>query len=67
MKIDYDGDGIAELRKVCSVGQEVLANEPIDRIPFVSITPIKIPHKFFGCLLLILLCRYSGNKECPDA
>ena len=48
IRTDYDGDGIAELRKVCSIGDKVLANEPIDRIPFVSITPIKIPHKFFG-------------------
>tara|TARA_R110002051_G_scaffold124377_2_gene197542 strand:- start:2133 stop:3854 length:1722 start_codon:yes stop_codon:yes gene_type:complete len=48
IRTDYDGDGIAELRKVCSVGDKVLANEPIDRIPFVSITPVKIPHKFFG-------------------
>jgi len=30
------------------VGSLVLANEEIDRIPFVSITPVKIPHKFFG-------------------
>ena len=48
MRIDYDGDGIAELRKVCLVGSKVLANEEIDRIPFVSLTPIRIPHKFFG-------------------
>jgi len=48
LKTDYDGDGITELRKVCSVGSTVLSNEAIDRIPFVSITPIKIPHKFFG-------------------
>ena len=48
IRTDYDGDGIAELRKVCSVGDKILANEPIDRIPFVSITPVKIPHKFFG-------------------
>ena len=48
VRTDYDGDGIAELRKVCSVGDKILANEPIDRIPFVSITPVKIPHKFFG-------------------
>ena len=48
LKTDYDGDGITELRKVCSVGSNVLSNEAIDRIPFVSITPIKIPHKFFG-------------------
>jgi|TARA_R110002051_G_scaffold46058_5_gene92687 hypothetical protein len=48
LKTDFDGDGITELRKVCTVGSTVLANEEIDRIPFVSITPIKIPHKFFG-------------------
>ena len=48
LKTDYDGDGIAELRKVCLVGTKVLANDEIDRIPFVSLTPIRIPHKFFG-------------------
>ena len=48
MRVDYDGDGIAELRKVCLVGSTVLANEEIDRIPFVSLTSIRIPHKFFG-------------------
>ena len=48
VRTDYDGDGIAELRKVCTVGDYVLANEEIDNVPFVSITPIKIPHKFFG-------------------
>ena len=48
VKTDYDGDGIAELRKVCTIGSTVLANEPIDSIPFVSICPIRIPHKFFG-------------------
>ena len=48
LKTDFDGDGIAELRKVCTVGDRILANDAIDKIPFVSITPIKIPHKFFG-------------------
>ena len=48
LRMDYDGDGIAELRKVCLVGSHILANEEIDRAPFVSLTPIKIPHKFFG-------------------
>ena len=48
IKTDQDGDGIAELRKVCTVGSTVLANEPIDSIPFVSLCPIRIPHKFFG-------------------
>jgi hypothetical protein len=48
LKTDYDGDGITELRKVCTVGSTVLQNDEIDKIPFVSLTPIKIPHKFFG-------------------
>ena len=48
LRVDYNGDGIAELRKVCTVGSTVLANDEVDRIPFVSVTPIKIPHKFFG-------------------
>jgi len=48
LKTDFDGDGITELRKVCTVGSKVLENDAIDSIPFVSITPIKIPHKFFG-------------------
>jgi len=48
IKTDYDGDGIAELRKVCSIGTFIFSNEEIDAKPFISITPIKIPHKFFG-------------------
>ena len=48
IRTDYDGDGIAELRKVCIVGDYVFENEEVDYIPFVSITPISIPHKFFG-------------------
>jgi hypothetical protein len=48
LKTDWDGDGITELRKVCTVGSTVLANDAIDKIPFVSITPVRIPHKFFG-------------------
>ena len=48
IRTDWDGDGITELRKVCTVGSKILANDPIDKVPFVSITPIKIPHKFYG-------------------
>ena len=48
LRTDFNGDGIAELRKVCTVGDKILANDEIDKIPFVSLTPVKIPHKFFG-------------------
>ena len=63
MRMDYDEDGIAELRKVCSVGQKVLANEPIDRIPFVSLTPVKIPHKFFGMSIADLVMPIQEIKS----
>ena len=55
LRTDYDGDGIAELRKICSVGSKIIANDPIDKIPFVSVTPVKIPHKFFGLSIADLI------------
>ncbi len=50
MRVDFDGDGVAELRKitVAGPGYDLLDNEAIDDMPFVSITPIPMPHKFFG-------------------
>lgn len=48
IKSDYDGDGIAELRKVTYAGSDVLDNEEVDFVPFASICPIPMPHKFFG-------------------
>jgi len=48
IKVDYDGDGKAELRKVTMAGNEILDNEETDRIPFCSLTPIILTHKFFG-------------------
>lgn len=53
IKTDWDGDGVAELRKitVAGTGYEILDNEAIDDTPFVDITPIPMPHKFFGMSL----------------
>ena len=48
IRTDYDGDGIAELRKVLYAGSEVLENEECGYIPFCSLTPIPMPHRFFG-------------------
>jgi len=48
IRTDMDGDGIAELRKVIYAGSEILENEECDYIPFCSLTPIPMPHKFFG-------------------
>ena len=48
IRTDEDGDGIAELRQVFYAGNEILSNEESDYVPFYSVCPIPIPHKFFG-------------------
>jgi hypothetical protein len=51
VKYDYDEDGIAELRRIVSAGDSgsmVLENIPCDNIPFVTVTPIPMPHRFYG-------------------
>ena len=51
VKIDMDGDGISELRKVIVAGSEastILSNMPCDFIPFCSLTPVPMPHRFYG-------------------
>lgn len=48
LRVDYDGDGRAELRKITTAGNTVLENEPVDRQPFHVISPQPLPHKHFG-------------------
>ena len=48
IKVDYNDDGIAELRRVVYASNEVLEDEECDYIPFHSLCPIPIPHKFYG-------------------
>jgi hypothetical protein len=49
--VDYDDDGIAEMRRIVHAGQgaEILANEEWEGPrPFAVITPIIIPHRLIG-------------------
>ena len=55
MRVDFDNDGIAELRKVTKVGDELLDNEAVDSVPFSSLTPIPMPHKFYGLSIYDLI------------
>lgn len=48
LNVDADGDGIAELRKVCAVGRTLLDNEETEEIPFCSWTPYQQPFKYYG-------------------
>ena len=48
--VDMDGDGIAELRKVCVGGTafKLLHQEAVDDHPFFDFCPDPEPHTFFG-------------------
>lgn len=49
--MDADGDGIAERRRILSIGDmgaHVLENEVTDHIPFAVISPINMPHRLIG-------------------
>jgi hypothetical protein len=50
LKVDFDGDGIAELRRICTVGtgNKVLRNEIVDDRQFADFCPDPEPHTFFG-------------------
>lgn len=51
LKVDYDGDGVAEWRKVTlagSGGWKILFNEEAEGHPFSMWTPFKQPHKLYG-------------------
>ena len=51
MNVDFDGDGIAERRRICAIGDggsHILHNEPFDHIPFAVVTPILMPHRLVG-------------------
>jgi hypothetical protein len=48
LKVDFDGDGIAELRRVLIAGDKILENEVIEETPFVSCEPMRMPHRHTG-------------------
>lgn len=50
MNVDFDGDNIAELRKICcgGTGYEVLYHEPVDEIPIADLCGYIEAHSFFG-------------------
>ena len=48
VKMDMEESGVGVLYKIIHSGNEVLEVDPVDTIPFSSICPIPIPHKFYG-------------------
>lgn len=52
IKVDFDGDGVAELRKVVVVSDQIPPgdewNQPFPCVPIVSFSPKRIPHRHIG-------------------
>jgi hypothetical protein len=52
LRVDEDGDGYAEMRKILAIGPTsgivILDNEMANRHPFSCLCPIPMPHKFHG-------------------
>jgi hypothetical protein len=48
VKVDFDGDGVAELRRVIRVDDVILLNEEVDDNPFAVLCPVPMPHKVYG-------------------
>lgn len=50
IRADRDGDGIAELHKVCSIGNGayILHSEVVQKAPFAILAPDPTPHTIFG-------------------
>lgn len=60
MRIDFDGDGLAELRKILYNTNAILSNEIAPWIPYASGTPFINPHRWIG------ISVYDKLKEVAD-
>jgi hypothetical protein len=48
IRMDANGDGIAELLFICHIGKTILHKEVVDTIPVSCLTPIPVPHRHIG-------------------
>lgn len=66
--VDYDGDGIAELRKIIRAGYshnsggKILFNEEVEECPMVDFTAIPMPHQAFGRAIADLVAPLQEAK-----
>jgi hypothetical protein len=61
--LDVDGDGIAERRRIVTAGKVIFENEETDSVPFVTMTPIIMPHKLIGMSLADLVMDHQELKS----
>ena len=57
--VDFDGDGIAERRKVIRLGQKVLENVETSHVPIAAWTPYMVAHRFEGLSVADLVSDFQ--------
>jgi hypothetical protein len=48
IRVDYDADGISELRRVMVGGDKILSNEEVEEVSYSYCSPIRMPHRHVG-------------------
>jgi hypothetical protein len=48
IRVDYDGDGIAELRRLVVAGDKILDNDECEECSLSYCSPIRMPHRHVG-------------------
>lgn len=48
VRVDFDGDGFTELRRVQRVGRTIFSNDEVKRAPFAMWSPYRVPHSAIG-------------------
>jgi hypothetical protein len=62
LRIDRDGDGIAELRRICQVGSTILADDEADMIPIAVFSALMMPHQHLGVSIYDLIKDLAQQK-----
>jgi hypothetical protein len=57
--VDYDGDGIAERRRIVRLGQKILENKECSHVPMAMWTPVILTHQFGGISLADLVLDFQ--------
>ncbi len=63
LRVDFDGDGIAELRQVLVAGETILSNEEIEDVPIASAVSKRMPHRHPGISMYDELADLQAIKS----
>lgn len=55
IRVDWNNDGIAEIRQVFRINKEIIENEEVPSFPFSFWSPLMMPHKLVGLSVVDLV------------